>query len=168
MGNLPELVRLLTHEYLFPDVYTGDILRSYATLVFMELIRAIYYQAQLQGPVSNLDDRTARILDFIEHNYKTCTLGSVAQEFGYNANYLGNLLKEKTGQTFSQIRLGQQMSEAAWLLLNTDRSVEAVAQKVGIANMSFFYKKFDLFYHMTPRAYRKALQERGRTLVGPR
>ena len=156
-GNLPELIRLLTREYLFPDVYTEDMLRSYATLVFMELIRALYYQAQLQDPVSNIDDKTARILDHIEHNYKTCTLGSVAREFGYSTNYLGNLLKAKTGETFSQIRLGQQMSEAAWLLLNTERSIEAIAHKVGITNMSFFYRKFELFYQMTPRAYRKAL-----------
>lgn len=156
-GNLPELIELLAHEYLFPDVYTGDMLRSYATLVFTELIRALYYQAQLQDPVSHIDDKTARILDFIERNYKTCTLGSVATQFGYSPNYLGNLLKAKTGETFSQIKLGQQMSEAAWLLINTDRSIEAVAHKVGIANMSFFYRKFEMFYHMTPRAYRKAL-----------
>ncbi len=156
-GNLAELIELLAHEYLFPDVYAEDMLRSYANLVFLELIRALYYQAQISDPVSNIDDKTARILDFIERNYKACTLGSVARMFGYSPNYLGNLLKAKTGQTFSQIRLGQQMSEAAWLLLNTDRSIEAVARKVGISNMSFFYRKFETFYQMTPRAYRRAL-----------
>lgn len=153
-GNLPELIELLAYEYLLPDVYTDDMLGSYATLVFTELIRGLYYQEQLTGRAAQIDDRTARVLDYIERNYKTCTLAQVAHTFGYSANYLGNLLKAKTGQTFSEIKLGQQMSEAAWLLINTERSIENVAHKVGITNMSYFYRKFERFFGMTPRMYR--------------
>lgn len=154
-GNLSELIELLAYEYLLPDVYTDAMLSSYATLVFTELIRGLYYQEQLTGRAAHIDDRTASMLDYIERNYKTCTLSQVARAFGYSTNYLGNMLKAKTGQTFSQIKLGQQMSEAAWLLINTDRSIESVANKVGIANMSYFYRKFERFFGMTPRAYRR-------------
>ncbi len=157
-GNLPELIELLAHEYLLPDVYTPDMLGTYATLIFMELIRALYYEQQLTGAAAGIDDKTAQVLDHIERHYKECTLAGVAKRFGYSTNYLGNLLKAKTGETFSQIKLGQQMSEAAWLLLNTDRSIEAVAHKVGITNMSYFYRKFQGFYGMTPRAYRKEMR----------
>ena len=157
-GNLFELLMLLTNEYMFPNIYTPNMLEHYATLVFIELIRGLYYQSQITGRASRIDDGTARVLDYIEHHYKECTLTSTAEEFGYSPNYLSNMLKAKTGETFSQIKLGQQLSEAAYLLLNTERSIESIAKKVGISNQTFFYKKFSTAYGMTPKKYRETMR----------
>ncbi len=85
-------------------------------------------------------------------------MGSVAREFGYNPNYLGNLLKTNTGRTFSQIKLAQQMREARFLLTNTDRSITSIAEKVGITNMTYFYRKFGEHFGMSPREYRMSAQ----------
>lgn len=78
------------------------------------------------------------MLKHVEQEYKTCTLESAAAIAGYSPAYLSNLIKEKTGRTFSQIKLDQQLSEAAYLLNNTGLSITRVAQKVGISNMSYF------------------------------
>ena len=157
-GNLFDLLMLLTHEYIFPNIYTPNMLEHYATLVFIELIRGLYYQNQISGRASRIDDNTAHVLDYIEHHHKECTLASTAEEFGYSPNYLSNMLKAKTGETFSKIKLGQQLSEAAYLLLNTERSVESIAKKVGISNLTFFYKKFSASYGMTPKKYRETMR----------
>lgn len=157
-GNLFELISLLANEYFFPNIYTSNMLELYTTLIFTELIRGLYYQNQIYGQAAHIDDNTARVLDYIEHNYKECSLTSTAMAFGYTPNYLSNMLKAKTGETFSSIKLGQQLSEAAYLLLNTSRPVESIAHKVGITNLSFFYKKFKSAYSMTPKAYREAMR----------
>ena len=153
-GMAPDVTHLLMHEYLFPDVYGSALLSNYATLLFLEFIRALYYESQETGTAANIDDAAAAVLDYIERHYKECTLKSVAERFGYHPSYLTSMLKEKTGETFGQIKVGQQMSEAAYLLLNTDRSIESVARKVGISNMSYFYRKFRDFFGMTPKHYR--------------
>lgn len=158
-GMAPDVMRLLMHEYFYPDVYGETLLTNYATLLFMELIRALYYQSQESGVAANIDDSAAAVLDYIEHHYKECTLSSVAKHFGYHPSYLSTMLKSKTGETFSQIKVGQQMSEAAYLLLNTDRSIDAIARKVGIRNMSYFYRKFEALFGMTPKSYRAYVAE---------
>ena len=77
------------------------------------------------------DERIVSILNHIERSYGDCTLESIASDTGYSTSYLSSLIKQKTGKTFSQIKLNQQLTEAAYLLNNTERSVQYVARKVG-------------------------------------
>ena len=100
------------------------------------------------------DERIVSILNHIERSYGECTLESIASDTGYSTSYLSSLIKQKTGKTFSQIKLNQQLTEAAYLLNNTERSVQYVARKVGISNMSFFYSKFKETFGETPGAFR--------------
>ena len=134
--GLRDLIALLTGEFLTPDIYGPIMLENYATLVFLEMIRALYYQAQEEGVAKQIDDVTAEVLSYIEGHYKDCTLSSVATRFGYSANYLGNMLKERTGETFSTIKLSQQMSEAAYLLPNTERSVDRKSTRLNSSHRS--------------------------------
>lgn len=155
-GNLRALMQLILEEGLYPDFYSKALIRSYAHSVFLELVRGLAYGSEGKTGIPGTNEKVVRILEYIERNYKECTLVSTAAEFGYSTNYLGNLLKASTGKTFTQIRTSQQMSEAAYLLLNTDRAITGVAHKVGITNMSYFYRKFENTYKMTPREYRQA------------
>lgn len=100
------------------------------------------------------DERIVSILNHIERSYGDCTLESIASDTGYSTSYLSSLIKQKTGKTFSQIKLNQQLTEAAYLLNSTERSVQYVARKVGISNMSFFYSKFKEAFGETPGAFR--------------
>lgn len=93
-------------------------------------------------------------LKYIESNYKNCSLPDVAEKFGYNANYLSNYLKEKTGKSFIEIKISQQMAESVFLLINSDLTVNEIAETVGCNNITYFYKKFHETYGITPREYR--------------
>ncbi len=160
-GRTPELIRFLTEENRTDDSYTVGLQTSYVRALFLELMRGLAEKSHRDGNSLEPDEKTAEILDYLEHNYKSASLASVAKHFGYSPNYLGNLLRQKTGHSFSEIRLAQQMSEAAYLLLNTDKTIGQVAEKVGIGNMSYFYKKFDLTYGMRPKEYRTAARYSG-------
>lgn len=147
-------IELLFEEYHFSGMYSTELFRAQVSCLFLELIRGLYHRAEHTGNTAFGDRNTRRILAYIEQNYKECTLASTAREFGYNTNYLGNLLKRQTGRSFSEIKLEQQLSEAAYLLANTRRSIERIANKVGISNMTYFYRKFEAKYHVTPRVFR--------------
>lgn len=153
-GNIRMQLELVAREYYDEEIYRDELILSYVVSLFVQMIRGLYYQSRDLGEVARPDARMSEILSYIEHNYRACTLESVAREFGYNPTYLGNLIKRTTGRTFSSVRASQQMAEAAYLLLNTDRTIVKIANKVGITNMSYFYRKFDERYHMSPKAYR--------------
>lgn len=156
-GNIRMQLELIASEYFEEEIYRDELISSYVVSLFVQMIRGLYYKTQDLGEVARPGARVHEILNYIEHNYPVCTLASVAAQFGYNPTYLGNLIKRTTGRTFSSIRVGQQIAEAAYLLLNTDRTIVQIAHKVGITNMSYFYSKFSERYHMSPKAYREQL-----------
>ena len=101
-------------------------------------------------------------MQYLEKNYKTCTLTQLAEKFGYNPNYLSAQLKHITGCSFVELKNSQQFSEAAFLLANTECAISEIMEKIGCSNRTFFYRKFEQIYGMTPREYRvqaRKLQE---------
>ncbi len=155
-GRTRSYIELMFEEYHFAGMYSNELMSSLTTSLFLELMRGLHRYTRHSDGKSFSDGSIIPILNHIEKNYKDCTLGSVAKAFGYNSNYLGNLIKERTGRSFSEIKCEQQMSEAAYLLSNTDRPITSIAAKVGIDNMTYFYRKFKAMYGCTPKQYRKA------------
>lgn len=160
--NIPQiyvLIQYLLCNYFFPESTNTGILDSYITTILQELINSLYNDDFYQ----NLDNRSKKcleIMEYIEINYKICTLNSTAKHFGYNQNYLSNLLKKETGKTYSEIKSLQQLSEAAFLLSNTNKPVIEIIDKVGISNYNFFYKKFKDIYSCTPSQYKKTMKRK--------
>lgn len=154
VSHVQQLMKFIIDEHHFSSLYSQDIMRGYVECLFLELIRGLYLLTRDREERPLPDRRLIEVINYIERNYKGCTLGSVAERFGFSQNYLGNLLKAQTGRTFSQIKVTQQMSEARFLLANTDRSITSIAEKVGITNMTYFYRKFHQHFGMSPREYR--------------
>ena len=94
------------------------------------------------------------ILRYIDTNFKTATLKSTAARFGYSPSYLSTLLTKTTGYSFTDLKHDICMSQAAFLLSNTDMIISDVAQSVGFSNMSFFYSLFNRKFNTTPAEYR--------------
>ncbi len=154
VSHVRQLMKFIIDEYYFSSLYSQDIMRGYVECLFLELIRGLFLLTRDREERPLPDRRLVEVIDHIERNYKECTLGSVAERFGFSQNYLGNLLKAQTGRTFTEIKAAQQMSEARFLLANTDRSITSIAEKVGITNMTYFYRKFHQHFGMSPREYR--------------
>lgn len=84
-------------------------------------------------------------------------LSGLAKALGYTQAYAGRLVKTVTGQCFSQLVQSLRCQEAARLLKQTDLPVERIIQTVGYQNESFFRKKFQQIYKLTPLQYRKQI-----------
>ena len=124
-------------------------------LVFSELVR-IFNNNQYRYENNSMKESNNIIefLQYIENNYNKCSLNSMARHFGYNSNYLGNLLKSKTGKTFSQLKLEHQLNEASILIAHTEMPIYEIAYEVGFSNLGFFYKKFKENFNINPQEYR--------------
>lgn len=148
------IIQLLLCEYYAPSISYDELNKTYMALVFLELINTIHDTGTVVSDSYKNDEQIISILKYIEENFDTCTLKDVAKAFNFNPNYVGNLIKKKTGSTFQELKLSQQLSVAANLLRSTDKTVLDIMAFVGCSNPSYFYRKFKESFHLSPKSYR--------------
>lgn len=153
-----ELFNSLLIEYYDNKIYSKEIIKSYLVIIFIELLR-IYHTRSGNQLIQISDDSSKILMDilhYIEKNYSDCNIDDIAKTFGYHPKYISYLIKKKTGKTFNEIKLTQRLNIACSYLKNTTLSIQTIAEKVGITNQSFFYKKFKEYYKISPNDYRNS------------
>ena len=153
------LIQYLLCEYFGPSKCYQELIKTYVSAIFLELINTLYDDQEKFSDNENNQTTLIPVLNYIEENYNRCHLEDVSEKFGYNPNYLSNMLKKKTGMSFIEIKTSQQMTEGAFLLANSKLNINEIIYKVGCNNVNFFYKKFKSFYGMTPKEYRMNVNE---------
>ncbi|MFS0562085.1 helix-turn-helix domain-containing protein [Terribacillus sp. 179-K 1B1 HS] len=158
--NLQYIIKNMICEFMDPMEYSTEIISHYALVLFTELKRVYKHSKNFQD--LDLENKTNIIdlLSYIESNYMDISLNDLSLRFNFNPNYLGNMLKEKTGKTFTELLQAQRMTQATHLLENTQKTITEIARQVGYENHSFFYRKFKAHFECTPTAYRKEKQIR--------
>lgn len=95
-----------------------------------------------------------RILNYIRQNCCDVTLGSCADAFHFNPQYLSKLLKKETGKNFSTLLTEEKMEKAGSMLLESSVSVQQLGELLGFSDPSYFMKVFKKHFGCTPSAYR--------------
>lgn len=95
------------------------------------------------------------VLRYIEEHYADGSLSDIAEQLHYDLPYLSRLIRQATGQNYTQLLQEKRLSQAAWLLKNTDLKVDEISQSVGYENISYFHRIFAARFGQSPRAYRK-------------
>lgn len=154
--TISTLFTQLLQEYYSDDHYRKEMIQGYLRLIFVELMRLYDDDSgnQLVQLYSNHSQRTLSILRYIEEHTEDCTLETLANTFGYHPKYISTLLRQMTGYTFKQIQNRHRMKEAGHLLQQTDDTIYEIARKVGMSNLTSFYKHFESYYGLLPNAYR--------------
>ena len=151
--NFRVIFDLLLKEHYFPNLSSNSIIEHYFAILFLELINLLNESDGF--PSLNDDQRNIVVLlKYIEENCADCSLHDIAEQMHFSVSYLYKLLKKMTGNTFSQLKLEQQMKEADFLLTSTDMPILEILDRVGIKNTTFFYRKFRSIYGYTPKEYR--------------
>jgi YesN/AraC family two-component response regulator len=100
--------------------------------------------------------KLGEVFDFIEANYhQPITLHNVAKAVGYSPAYLTDLVRRQTGQTVQRWIIKRRMAAACSLLLETDQSVNQIAEAVGYNDKNYFFYQFRQYHGMTPQMWRK-------------
>ncbi|MCC8128539.1 MAG: AraC family transcriptional regulator [Clostridiales bacterium] len=95
------------------------------------------------------------VLNYIDTRYRSGTLAEVSAELGQPTYAVSRLLKKHMGSNFRELLQSRKLQQAAYLLDNTALSVDAIMERVGYDNSSYFYRKFRERYGCSPREYRK-------------
>jgi YesN/AraC family two-component response regulator len=100
--------------------------------------------------------KLSEVFDFIEANYhQGITLNDVAKAVGYSPAYLTDLVKRQTGETVQRWIIKRRMAAACSMLLNTNDSVNEIAEAVGYNDKNYFFYQFRQYHEMTPQMWRK-------------
>jgi YesN/AraC family two-component response regulator len=98
-----------------------------------------------------------KVYNFIEaHYHESISLRDVAKHLGFSAAYLTELVKNRTGEPINRWIIKRRVTAARNLLLETEKSVEQVAEAVGYQSINHFFRQFRQYYGTSPQAWRKA------------
>lgn len=154
-SRLKEFILNALAEYSNPQLCSNEVINSYMMLIFTELLRLYHSSHNNSSEPVFKKAVISDILAFMEQNYAALTLEDTAEKFHFHPNHLTRLLKQNLGKTFIELSHQLKIKNACTLLENTDLSIDQIANKIGYANLTFFYKSFKKIHGITPAKYRK-------------
>ena len=126
------------------------ILQMTMGLLFAQLMNhteALQFETREQNTV-------VAVLRYLEENYRDGSLTEIAGRLHYELPSLSRLIRQKTGRNYTELLQEKRLSQAAWLLRNTDRKVDEIAAAVGYENISYFHRLFAARFGLSPKIYR--------------
>ena len=150
-----QIMRHIIDGYLNEELFTRALIGAELTVMLIISIRN-----QKMVSLTSLDKTKfeKKALDnYIDNNFENISLSKTAKYFGFNPNYFSNMVKQKTGKSFVDHVDDRRMQEAKILLAQPDISLKEIISRVGYSSKSFFYKKFNDYYQITPAAMREEL-----------
>lgn len=126
------------------------ILQLTMGLLFAQLLNhteALQFESEEQNAVVS-------VLRYLEENYRDGSLSDAARQLHYELSSLSRLIHRRTGKTYTELLQEKRLSQAAWLLRNTNKRVEEIALAVGYENISYFHRLFSARFSQTPKKYR--------------
>lgn len=100
-----------------------------------------------------------KVFDYIENHYHLgITLSDVAQAVGYSPAYLTNQVSQQTGKSVNSWIVRRRITQACFLLKNTNLTIEEIATKVGYQNCCHFSRQFSQYQSLSPKMWRKQHQ----------
>ncbi len=135
------------------DQYFNSCAISYVNIMFATLLRN--YSETVQFYDYKLGTDFSLVLQYIQNNYRTVTLASLADLFHYSEPHLCTLIKQNTGFTFTALIKHLRLSEAMEYLINSNLKINEIAERVGYNSTDHFSRVFRGEYEMSPAEYRK-------------
>ncbi|MEP7292941.1 MAG: AraC family transcriptional regulator, partial [Chloroflexota bacterium] len=162
--NIPQVAHLSQPERLerlfrtFLNDQEAGILNPYsANLLTMLMLIEVTHSAEEQPlEADDLNVVATWAHTYIRMNYdRPITTSRVAQALGYNPDYLGRIYREVYGCTLTEAIHRRRINVACDRLLDTELTIEQIAQKCGFTDPDYFRRLFRRYMQICPGDYRK-------------
>ena len=147
---IQNLIENLLYTLLENAPNKRGILQMTMGLLFAQLVnhtQVLQFGTQEQNAVVS-------VLRYLEEHYRDGSLTDIAGRLHYELPSLSRLIRQKTGRTYTELLQEKRLSQAAWLLRNTDRKVDDISVSVGYENISYFHRLFAARFGQSPKKYR--------------
>lgn len=133
-------------NYLLNDISSYNVNIAINTTILTNLENFLFQSQPL----------LSHVFRFIETNYhNSISLREVAKAVGRSPAYLTDLVRRETGKTVLCWIVERRMVEARRLLIETDQSVEQIAEAVGYLDRRHFGRQFLRLHNTTPQTWRR-------------
>ena len=164
--ELPDTLALL--HSLVRECTARATLSNLCAISWLKLFLACVYRSHSESVTvlrSARDEATradcGAILLYIQQNYRTVRLSTLAKTFHYNETYLSRMLQNYMGMSFTDIVRGIKMTRAEEYLTNSNLRVHEISDLVGYDSVDHFSRTFKATHDMSPQAYRRSASRRG-------
>jgi AraC-like DNA-binding protein/quercetin dioxygenase-like cupin family protein len=148
-----ERLQLLERELL--DRLPGylESVNALMLLLLIDLARVAMPQPEQYSP--QYRPLLKQVFHFIDAHYREpIGLSEVARTVGRSPAYLTDLVRRETGRTVVSWIIDRRMAEARRLLLETDYTVQKVAETLGYLDSGHFIRQFRQCHGNTPQTWR--------------
>ncbi len=143
MSDLEKMI-----EYIFKteqSIKIENLLLTYAELVVDEF----------ENEAKSSNRVIYQVKQYINlHYHEDLKLSHLAEQVYLSTNYLSNIFTKYTGRSLNKYIKEVRLSKAQELLLSTNMKIADIGRSVGYDNTSYFIKKFQEQYGVTPEKYR--------------
>ena len=140
--------------------YNSSLFRSFRAAIY-----TVYEEYTRLVPNFTLPKQSEKrsvidsMLKYIRQNYKEqISLASMAQELGYNPDYLSHALSTVKGMNFRLLVNSIRVEQAKTLLILTKKTIPDIATECGFSCVMSFHRAFKGITGQTPGEYRKFLK----------
>ena len=101
-------------------------------------------------------ERLNEIMTYLKDHYREkVMIPDLAEEFGYNEDYLSRFFKKQTGMTINEYLYAYRITKIYQELMNTDKPINEIFEEHGCTNYRVAMRVFKEFYGCTPKQKRK-------------
>lgn len=122
-------------------------------LLFLQLIN--HTDKVIAGYNNTEKELVLTVFRFIEEHYRDGELSELARTLHYDLYWLSRIIKKYTGKTYTQLLQAKRLTQAVFLLTNTNLPVHDIGYTVGYENLSYFHRIFKDKYGISPKQYRE-------------
>lgn len=146
---------LMNFEQFFAKIQSLETMEEVNHL-FLHLFQEITEMIEEQK-----NARYAELIHYVEEYVREhygrieLSIQEIAGKTDMSAAYLGRIFKQHTDTTFTEYLTGYRLERACEELLDSDRTVGEISDRVGFTNSSYFYLVFKKYLNCTPTQYRK-------------
>lgn len=146
-NKLNKVFSAYTKKVIFYEMETSCLFSQ----VLIECMRCVKLNA-----LNRRDSVFEKVFEYIhENSHKKLTNREIADAFGYNPNYISDLLKISTGLPLHKYLLGVRIERAIDLIELGEKSIGEIAEECGFYDIYHFSKAFKSATGVSPSKYRK-------------
>ncbi|MFC3747332.1 ABC transporter substrate-binding protein [Paenibacillus sp. GCM10012306] len=143
--------------------------KFHARSLFYQFVHELLWQMQRQGIESSRPDLVAQVLRYMNDRYmEPITLDVLADQFGCSTRYLTKLFRSRMNDSPIRLLTQIRMNKAAQLLIDTEGTLQEIAQRVGFPDAHTLNRSFKKYYGQTPTSFRTMQRSGNLVLKLPR
>ncbi len=138
------------------EIYLKPFAETIVTLILLQKHDFIKIEEQVKNSQHKNPVEILKVVHFINTNYnRPITLNMLSEKYFVSIPILCRTFKESTNYTIGEYLLKVRLDNAKFLLLNTNKSIDDIAEACGFSSANYFSLMFKRKIGISPLNYRK-------------